>query len=60
MRLDICSCQDKQEAFHDFTLALSFQVLLRTIENDCHAEKKSQRLSDFRLRKTFIKDLKVK
>ena len=51
MRLDICSCQDKQEAFHDFTLALSFQVLLRPIENDCHAEKKSQRLSDLRLRK---------
>ncbi len=52
MRLDICSCQDKQEAFHDFTLALSFQVLLRPIENDCHAEKKSQKgLSDFRLRK---------
>ncbi len=42
-------------SFQDFTLALSFQVLLRPIENDCHAKRKSQRLSDFRLRKTFMK-----
>ena len=39
MRLDIYSCQDKQEVFHEFTLALSFQVLLRLIENDCHAKR---------------------
>ena len=28
-------------SFHEFTLALSFQVLLRLIENDCHAKSKS-------------------
>ena len=38
MRLDIYSCQDKREVFMKFTLALSFQVLLRLIENDCHAK----------------------
>ena len=39
MRLDIYSCQDKQEALMNFTLALSFQVLPRLIENGCHAKR---------------------